>query len=980
MVKTQPQDMSLKRQVAIYTLLFLITAAGVYIFIFFKGLTFLRNGTGNVDGLTQIYPSYTSFRRVFSDAVQGRGLDGWMWSYGLGSSTFDVFKVKLFMPFTYLIMLVPQHFQDIAYDLVGILREYLCGFTFLFFAREERLKPFGAVMGALSYAFSAWVFHATMSQDTFVIAAILLPLLIMGTDRFLKGKSPLLFILTVAFYVISGVLWAYIAGIVVIIYYLFRYPRFYGRSGIYAGAGGGAKNFLNVTGRFLLCGITGLLISSMFLISIFQTIGGSVTESTYDKYGTLFTVKDYMLAPVKLLCHNTIAPPFSFIFAGVLVTVLLPVLLLRIRRSTAAQMAIFFLMISLFPITGSIFNGMSYSVGRWHFAVAFFMVWAAMECLDHEVLKKTSAKVLMTAWFLLLGAWDVGVLMYVLRMVRHDDALEALFGFACAFVILIAIFALEINYEKEGKGPARIRRMAKGCIAVLLIADLVVTANVQILPPGYALSSRVLAAGEAEKMFQSSPQRATAALQKQDSSFFRTDQIDSIDDDRLPGIPVNESWYWGNRSIYLYSSALSRRWLDFNRILGNNRGYFRRTVSYDNDQRAVLDYLMGVKYFLGDSEGKPEGASAYAPYGFVPSGKTDGVDVLESKYFMGLGSTFQSYITQSELEQVPLMEREQVLMQTAVVPDGYKGSLAGVPHADLSSLATDVKELPVNIQATDNGTITGSADGGSIQVKKGGMDFRLTIPDVKNCQIMVTFQGLKEQSRTYEQELALYDTNKEKKGFSDLKYSIVKRSYRMTDKQFKIKLKMNGIEKRLISDIGQYQGIGNVEDFTTNMGYFDEAGGDILCKLNEPGTYTYKSIRVYAVPMDIYASNARALDERKLDVESWDNDRILGNVSADKNSILFLSIPANRGWHAYIDGKETDMIQGLDIAFSGIRVPAGNHRIELTYSYPGFAAGMAGTAAGFLLLILILVNYRKRRLSMAQEFVQEQEENTDDTI
>ena len=252
-----------KKQWLVYTGLFVVTALLVFAAFFVYQKTLLK-GKGNVDGLMQHYPSYTKLKRVLA-----QGGEGWSWDVGLGASFFDTFKGKLTNPLTYLLLAFPQKYLDMAYDFVTILRQYLAGVAFLIFGREVKLTTEQNVLGAFAYAFSGWAIIATLTQGTFNNSMMLFPILIMGAERILKGKSPLVFIVAEVLFLASTVLWAYIAGIFVILYFIVRYFHFYGKNGALRTTlppdQPAWKSFAGHFGGFIGDGLIGLMISAIFV-------------------------------------------------------------------------------------------------------------------------------------------------------------------------------------------------------------------------------------------------------------------------------------------------------------------------------------------------------------------------------------------------------------------------------------------------------------------------------------------------------------------------------------------------------------------------------------------------------------------------------------------------------------------------------------------------------------------------------------------
>lgn len=74
---------------------------------------------------------------------------------------------------------------------------------------------------------------------------------------------------------------------------------------------------------------------------------------------------------------------------------------------------------------------------------------------------------------------------------------------------------------------------------------------------------------------------------------------------------------------------------------------------------------------------------------------------------------------------------------------------------------------------------------------------------------------------------------------------------------------------------------------------------------------------------------------------------ITGTVGANQNGFVFLGIPYETGWTAYLDGEQVT-IQRAVVGYSAIYVPQGTHTIELRYSTPMLGVGMAMSVAGFV--------------------------------
>ncbi len=961
------QQWSWRRQILAYTGLFLLAAACVYAAFFIYDKTLLK-GVGNVDGLTQHYPSYTKIKRVLS-----QGGEAWSWDVGLGAGFFDTFKGKLTNPLTYILIAFPQKYLDLAYDFVTVLRQYLTGVAFIFFGRELKLNNEQNVLGALCYAFSGWAILATITQGTFTNAMLLFPFLIMGVERILKGKSPLVFIAAEVMFLASTVIWAYAAGIFAILYYLVRYPYYYGRNGLLRCTTGFWKNFGRHFGAFIVYGIVGLMISAIYVESILYSTTSAVINSGYDvNQGILYSLKSYFLLPTTLLSISEANESYSMVFAGLLAAALFPLIIRNIRRtrSTASVMAVFCLLIGLFPITGRIMNGMSYSVGRWYFVVTFFVVWAAVECLDHELLGQRKTVFLLFGWWLFLCCWVVGLCIFYLKMLDHNIAWESLISLCMMFVLLVLLCVREIGVDKFPRISGWTRRAGSLLMGLLLVANVGINGWMMMTGSGEDSGQRIqsyIDRGALPAKYDEYVQRMVPEIQEEDPSFYRTDQLDD-------GFEKNNTnLMFGGRSLNEYFSTISSDWLYLNKLMGNNAGYNRRMVSLSNDNRSGLDYLMGVKYFLRDENYKESGKPGYVPYGYEYWKTVDGVEIYRNTKCMGIGTGYSKYIMESEFLEYSPLEREQVMLQAAVVKDRDAESLAtsGVKHAAASELKTSVSSVPCRITEINNVTLDG-VNGGEMVVTQGentdnmdpdsnGFTIHVDQP-LKNVQIVVSFEEVDRQKFTWDENLRMRGMTVEEQGYNKLKEYLYRQDF-TGGTSFVISATGGDRTKTAACYKDGNTGLNDVRDYNLNLGYFEEFDGDIQIHLNNAGNYSYDAIKVYAIPMDLYDESTDVLDENRFELTSFDNDTVRGTVESDTDSVVYFSILNNAGWHVYVDGEEAEKLENVNIAFTGVKVSAGKHKITLEYDYPGLAAGIAVTIAGLAALAVILVRRHRREMA-----------------
>lgn len=945
---TIKKERNLAYQIFIFTALFLITAVGVYLAFIVCDRSFLHD-KNNIDGIAQQYPIFMKIKHIIEGILSGQGFDFWSWDLGLGTDQFTVFESRLLNPLSYIVLLFPEKYLEIAFNIMVVMSQYLSGVSFLIFARGVGISEDRQILGALCYTFSGWVILSTILQVSFSVASIMFPLVIWGAEKILTRKSPTLFILSVAISLILSFYFSYMIAIGVILFFFARYFYYYKNQGI--------KQLIIFFMQFMGYGAVGIMIAGVAVIQNYLKLSGSNAGMTVEHI-LRFSVEDYLTIPAGFFDYKKTLNVYSHMYLPVICIAAVPFLLVNMKKSAPALLGIILFVAELFPITGSVFNGFSYTAGRWYFIVVFFIVWAVMELPEQKHGKFVKGKkfyVISALWLLLLAVWNVGICYFMLDLISDNLMLCTVIGVGFGWMIMGVCYIRDYIVSAEtllfGKS---LRRMMSIGVVILLIGSIIGMMNMKFYPGVNDYLYEVARNNCVKERFDSSSQRVVPQLQCDDQEFFRTDQVDSgYYKRRIARVPTNENIYFGNRSIYTYFSTMDGRWHIFNKTVGNNAGYFDRAATYSNDNRAGLDFLMGVKYFLGDSETEKPGSSDYAAYGFEYDRTIDGVDILKSKYNMGLGTAYTSYITESELERYSPLEREQIMLQAAVVPDDCSIGDTGVHHAAAEELETKIRKVPYKIMNENNLQI----EDNEITVKNGGGTFDLQLSEFENCQIIVAFQGLEREKCTLDRTRELQGEQASDDNLTRIeriKNSIKEDSFE-DDQKFDIKVRWGDVVKAARDRTGKNQGFNDIENYNINAGYFEELKEPINIEINQYGDYSFDELTVYAIPMDVYDKYASILEKNRVKVTSFENDQIHGIVNADADSILYFSILNDPGWKLYVDGKKVEKLKHVNIAFTGAEISQGHHAVELRYESPGLKQGIILMCAGVLLLIGIVI-------------------------
>lgn len=105
-----------------------------------------------------------------------------------------------------------------------------------------------------------------------------------------------------------------------------------------------------------------------------------------------------------------------------------------------------------------------------------------------------------------------------------------------------------------------------------------------------------------------------------------------------------------------------------------------------------------------------------------------------------------------------------------------------------------------------------------------------------------------------------------------------------------------------------------------------------------------------------HAKDIEYLKQSTLTISKHGQNNITGDINADKDKILFFSIPFDKGWHVKIDGKEISPLM-VNIGFIGVPITKGVHHIELSFTPLFFYTGAVISIIAIILFIA-LVTFR----------------------
>lgn len=128
--------------------------------------------------------------------------------------------------------------------------------------------------------------------------------------------------------------------------------------------------------------------------------------------------------------------------------------------------------------------------------------------------------------------------------------------------------------------------------------------------------------------------------------------------------------------------------------------------------------------------------------------------------------------------------------------------------------------------------------------------------------------------------------------------------------------------------------------------------------------YNYGTmINLYSEKLDgTYEKNFAKLTQNQFFNVSNSVDKISASINVDTRTLVFTSIPYDKGWSVYVDGKKTSF-EKVNLGFIGINLDSGSHEIIFKYISPFAKIGFIISAISLFLLIILnfIINNKTKK-------------------
>ena len=631
------------------------------------------------DSSSQYYPGMVYFAQALKRFFAGLANGQWIWpqydfSIAFGEDIISSLSYYGFGdPMNLLAALFPRALMEQVFVLLVFLRAYLAGLFFYLYIRWFGVGRGKALLGAVSYALCGYATSMIVGHQIFLNAIMYLPLILLGFERLLAGRRPVLLPLATALFTFTGYYMLFMVSVFLVMYAVFRFFR------VYPAGEARSRRFFNLLGTAVLYYALGVFLAgAMLLPAVWGFLHRITQERSVNENLLFYSLREYLGAFSRLifLDGDNSRAVSVWSFAAMLLSVTSGAVR---RRHAGGTIAVCVLICLAVPFFGSMFNGFSYVTDRWTYFLSFLSACALSILFDDLLAMKR------TAWIALISAVIALLSAFAYTIYARRGALEweiLLFIAYAVLVSAVSLAALRIaqKVSVDERLPLGARRMFPLMLAALIVAGNLgangVVQNFVLYRNGNFIRS-----GGVDRLIESSPAASVEA--PQGSDFFRVEIPMAEWSDR------NEAMLLGVNGTACYLSVLNENPISaVSKLESSSRTLINQVLGLD--QREALLALMNVRYYA-----KREDSPQRAPYGFTFLKKDGKTEVYENRNVLPLGYSTAGIISDEDYETMTGLERQQALLTGAVLHGDFESTAlptSGIQKVEYSVLGMDEME------------------------------------------------------------------------------------------------------------------------------------------------------------------------------------------------------------------------------------------------------------------------------------------------
>ena len=396
---------------------------------------------------------------------------------------------------------------------------------------------------------------------------------------------------------------------------------------------------------------------------------------------------------------------------------------------------------------------------------------------------------------------------------------------------------------------------------------------------------------------------------KDDDGYYRTEQMGSDDENAAN---LNRIWDVDQNITSIYSSAYNPDYQRFRQKTFGLEEPFRNGMMQSVSKNPVFQRMMGVRYIVSDSD---------VP-GYTIIKKSGKTGIYQNKDTAPVMYATDHVMPEEEYKKLTFPYNQTAFLEYAVVGE----------HTESSDQNIMTAYAPVNLKKNDNKTTSGT------WISETEDSWKIHAKKMK--KITFSVQQLQQETTQKEQQ---------ESRILFLRFR-VDNAHPNKD----VAVWINGIRNKLSAKDHVYYNENKTFTYAVPL----KDGEDNISVRFSKGKYRLSHVQAYLGSLP-ERSELLYQSEIQVDKKQTEDNVIQGTIHVKKDGWFITSIPYDKHFKMFIDGKETK-IQKVNTAFLGCKIESGNHEVKIIYHAPGTITGKILSLIGMAGFLSLLVREKRK--------------------
>ncbi|MBP0956867.1 MAG: YfhO family protein [Oscillospiraceae bacterium] len=838
---------------------------------------------------------YVYYFENLRDVLHGNGSPFISWSRNLTGEIMGMFAYYLASPFTLIPMLLPRSMMTESLLIMQLCKVGTASVTFNYYLRRSKgCKGSTAMLFGILYSLMGYMIVQLMNP-MWLDGLIYLPLIVYGIEKIIDDNCWLRFIIPLALMYMAHFYIGWMITFFSIIYFLYYY--FAGKKNYTHSF----KSFFFSGVKFAVGGVIAAMSAAWVLLPLYNSLKLGKFEFSNPSYAlkTQFDFIDFfknILPNVYDTCRPEGSP---VVYCGVLTVILIPLFFLnskiRFRQKMGLGAVLMSVLLSMYLSTADL---------AWHgFQVPNWLPYRYSFTFSFVLLVMAAMTFERLEGISIkeIGITGFGLMLYAFYVGRQDfkgvDLVMSVW-YTVIFTLIYCIVLRSIKMSDKSR-----RAVLTFVIGIFTAGELfgstlstMEAINKDVVYSKYSSYNRYITLGrDTVKKILDQDSFEEGGVYRIEKNFHRT---------------VNDAMAMGSFGVSHSSSTLNAAPIQFLRRLGFSYG--GHYIKYKGSTY-VTDAILGIKYVMEkDTIPNNEGDETITDTEEkIPENKHYDKLILTNKDDKEIFAVYEN----PNALPIAFMADSSILDVEFGTDNPFENQNKLLSHLVSDEYTQYFKEISIDRTLPENAK----------QTSYGAHTKYVPIEEGKNSHIEFIFDAPTE----------------------DMIYLYLPSSY-----ERKVNLWLN---KEFLD---YYFEGGNMVIQT--LGKFDkgEEISLIVTITEEKNEVLFKDKLIYYLDEEKFTEDINKLKQNGLKMTRFEEDHIKGEITAEKDGVMFTTISWEPGWTIKVDGEKVEPVKVCD-ALIGVELTAGTHEIEMTFFPAGLSAGIILSLCGIIAIIIIAVTEKK---------------------